>query len=58
MKKKIVYSVDPVVKASAKLKKQIAEELETSQEEKSIGALLNEAKDNCGRKESSSDKNC
>ena len=56
MKKKLVYSVDPVVKASAKLKKQIAEELETSQEEKSIGALLNEAKDNCGRKEPESDE--
>ena len=57
MKKKIVYSVDPVVKASSKLKKEIAEELETSQEEKSIGALLNEAKDNSGRKESSTDEN-
>ena len=58
MKKKIVYSVDPVVKASAKLKKQIAEELETSQEEKSIGALLNEAKDNSGRKKPESDEDC
>ena len=58
MKKKIVYSVDPVVKASSKLKKEIAEELETSQEENSIGALLNEAKDNSGRKESSTDENC
>ena len=58
MKKKIVYSVDPVVKASSKLKKEIAEELETSQEEKSIGALLNEAKDNCGWKEPESDEDC
>ena len=58
MKKKIVYSVDPVVKASSKLKKEIAEELETSQEEKSIGALLNEAKDNSGRTEPESDEDC
>ena len=58
MKKKIVYSVDPVVKASSKLKKEIAEELETSQEEKSIGALLNETKDSGGRSESRSDENC
>ena len=58
MKKKLVYCVDPVVKASAELKKRIAEELETSQEEKSIGALLNEAKDNCGRKEPESDEDC
>ena len=58
MKKKIVYCVDPVVKASAELKKRIAEELENEQKEKSIGALLNEAKDNSGRKESSTDENC
>ena len=58
MKKKLVYCVDPVVKASAELKKRIAEELENEQKEKSIGALLNEAKDNSGRKESSTDENC
>ena len=55
MKKKLVYCVDPVVKASAELKKRIAEELEKEQEEKSIGALLNETKDNSGRKEPESD---
>lgn len=41
MKKKIVYSVDPVVKASAQLQKKIDEELEDKRKEKSIGALLN-----------------
>ena len=56
MKKKIVYSVDPVVKASAQLQKQIDEELEDEQEEKSIGALLNETKDSGGRSESSSNE--
>jgi len=55
MKKKLVYCVDPVVKASAELKKRIAEELEKEQKEKSIGALLNETKDNSGRKEPESD---
>ena len=58
MKKKIVYCVDPVVKASAELKKRIAEELENEQKEKSIGALLNEAKDNSGRKEPGGDEEC
>ena len=58
MKKKLVYCVDPVVKASAELKKRIAEELENEQKEKSIGALLNEAKDNSGRKEPESDEDC
>ena len=58
MKKKIVYCVDPVVKASAELKKRIAEEFEKEQEEKSIGALLNETKDSGGRSESRGDENC
>ena len=58
MKKKIVYCGDPVVKASAELKKRIAEELEKEQEEKSIGALLNETKDSGGRSESRGDENC
>jgi hypothetical protein len=56
MKKKIVYSVDPVVKASAQLQKQIDEELEDEQEEKSIGALLNETQSNSERGESSSNE--
>ena len=56
MKKKIVYCVDPVVKASAELKKRIAEELEDEQEEKSIGALLNETKSSSERRESSSNE--
>ena len=58
MKKKIVYSVDPVVRASAQLQKEIDEELEEEQEDKSIGALLNETKDNCGRQEPPRDEAC
>ena len=58
MKKTLVYCVDPVVKASAELKKRIAEELEKEQKEKSIGALLNETKDNSGRKEPGGDEDC
>ena len=58
MKKKLVYCVDPVVKASAELKKRIAEELEKEQKEKSIGALLNETKDNSGRIDPGGDEDC
>jgi len=58
MKKKIVYSVDPVVKASVQLQKKIDEELEDKRKEKSIGALLNETKDSGGRSESRGDENC
>jgi len=58
MKKKIVYSVDPVVRAASQLQQEIDQELKEDQEEKSIGALLNETKDSGGRSESRGDENC
>ena len=58
MKKKIVSAVDPVAKASAELEEEVKKELEEDQEEKSIGALLNETQDSGGRSESRSNEDC